>query len=80
MNRLNKKIKQLDMGNKYKKIFKINNALNEMKYSDTVDVLNENNILELMSILTLGGIKQHELDVCNTMSVPLKLRNKYGKQ
>jgi hypothetical protein len=51
-----------------------------MKYSDTVDVLNENNILELMSILTLGGIKQHELDVCNTMSVPLKLRNKYGKQ
>lgn len=80
MNRFNKKIKQLDMNNKYKKIFKVNNAFNELKYSDVIEILNEHDILELMTVLTPGGIKQHELDVCNTMSVPLKLRNKYGKQ
>jgi hypothetical protein len=78
MNRFNKKIKQLDMRNKNKKIFKLHNTFSDVKYSDVVELYNEDDVLQVLTILNECGAKQHETETTNSMKIPLKLRKKYG--
>lgn len=79
MTSLNKKLSKVVGGLKRDKLNKLHNTNKDLKYWTSLEIADENDKLETVYCLDQEGMRQYEIDVHNSMKIPVKGRG-YGKK